>query len=51
MKVVSPKVEKVALTMQNNQNPQLDARFGSPDKLIFSVPKATPAGVEKRQVI
>ncbi len=47
MKTVSPKVAKVALTMQNNQNPQLDARFGNPDKLIFSVPKATPSSGKK----
>ncbi len=47
MKVVSPKVAKVALTMENNQNPQLDARFGNPNKLIFSLPKATPAGGKK----
>jgi hypothetical protein len=47
MKAVSPKVSKVALTMQNNQNPQLDARFGNPDKLIFSVPKATPSSGKK----
>lgn len=39
---VSPKVSTVALQLENDQNPQLDTRFGNGDMVIFSVPK--PAG-------
>ena len=45
---VSPKVSKTALSLNNNQNPQLDSRFGNADKLIFSVPKAKPTGAKKK---
>ena len=44
---VSPKVSKTALSLNNNQNPQLDSRFGNADKLIFSVPKIKPPGAKK----
>jgi len=47
MSVVSPQVAKNALKLNNNQNPQLDARFGNPNNLIFSVPKATPTSGKK----
>jgi len=45
---VSPQVSKTALSLNNNQNPQLDSRFGNADKLIFSVPKAKPTGAKKK---
>lgn len=44
---VSPKVSKTALSLNNNQNPQLDSRFGNADKLIFSVPKIKPTGAKR----
>jgi hypothetical protein len=44
---VSPKVSKTALSLNNNQNPQLDSRFGNADKLIFSVPRVKPTGAKK----
>jgi hypothetical protein len=36
---ISPQVSKASLEMQNDQNPQLDSRFGNPDSLIFSLPR------------
>lgn len=43
MNAVSPNVATAAQKYNNNQHPQLDARFGNPDKIIFSVPAAAPA--------
>lgn len=37
--LVSPKVAATSLTMNNNQHPQLDGRFGNGTTAIFSVPK------------
>jgi hypothetical protein len=43
---VSGEVAKVALTMQNDQNPQLDSRFGNANSIIFA-PPTMPRGVTK----
>ena len=39
MKIVSPKVAADSLKSDNNQNPQLDARYGNPKSPIFSLPR------------
>ena len=36
--LVSPKVAATSLTMNNNQHPQLDGRFGNASATIFSIP-------------
>jgi len=37
--LTSPKVATVSLTMNNNQHPQLDSRFGNASATIFSIPR------------
>ena len=39
MAIVSPEVSKQSLRSDNNQNPQLDARYGNPKSPIFSLPR------------
>ncbi len=43
IKVVSPEVSRLAREQENDQNPQLDNRFGDPKMKIFSAPSATGA--------
>ena len=38
MALVSPKVAEQSLKSENNQNPQLDARYGNPKSTVFSLP-------------
>ena len=39
MAIVSPAVSKQSLQSENNQNPQLDARYGDSNAVIFSLPR------------
>jgi hypothetical protein len=39
MAIVSPEVSRQSLRSDNNQNPQLDARYGNAKALIFSLPR------------
>jgi hypothetical protein len=47
MSKVSAQVSKAAILLENNQNPQLDSRFGNSNMIIFSTPKAKPGPVKK----
>jgi hypothetical protein len=39
MKIVSPAVSAQSLKSDNNQNPQLDARYGNANAVLFSLPR------------
>lgn len=45
---VSQQVSKASKDLENDQNPQLDARFGNPSAKVFSLPRASaPTGKNK----
>jgi hypothetical protein len=39
MAIVSPAVSKYSLNSDNNQNPQLDTRYGNGKAIVFSLPQ------------